>query len=245
MDQLIANALHDYGPLAVFMLLMLSGFGLALGEDLVVVPAGAMIAKGYLPLWETAVAVYAGVVISDLLWFGLCYRYGTRLLHLRCFKRLVHPRRLLEAKHQMERKGARMVAAARFVPGSRTTAITVAGILHLRPWKFATVTAACTLVTAPAQLALGWVGATVVGVETMAELLQLTVAMVILVVVLLWVLGVVRSRRLKGRLPRAKAAWLRRFRIRRGRPAEAGGRPAASSGLRVRREAGQARAGRG
>jgi membrane protein DedA with SNARE-associated domain len=224
MEQFVTNVLEAYGPFAIFLLLLVSGFGFAVGEDLIIIPAGALIhggaQGGYLPLWETLLAVYLGVVLSDSLWFGLCYRYGTRLLHRRGFKRLVHPRRLLEAKHQMERRGAWMVAAARFLPGSRTTVITMAGILHMPPWKFVGVTAACVLITAPLQLGLGALGARVAKVESVTDMLGVTAGLVFIGVALLGGLAVWRALRNRDRRPRARAAWLRHFRLPRRRPAQ-------------------------
>ena len=121
MEDLIANFLDSYGPLAVFCLLMLSGFGIALGEDIITIPAGVFIAAGHMDFWPTLIAAYAGVVLADWLWFWICSNYGTRLLHQRWFKRLVHPRRMLEIKHQFERRGVWLIVFARFIPSSRTT----------------------------------------------------------------------------------------------------------------------------
>jgi membrane protein DedA with SNARE-associated domain len=214
MEEFLANNIDAYGPWAVFLLLMLSGVGVPLGEDVIVIPAGAMVEAGELGYWPVLAATYFGVVGSDLLWFVVCSRYGTRLLHKRGFKRLVHPRRLLEAKHQMEERGAWMLVMARFVPGSRTTMITVAGILHMPFWKFALVTVTCVLITAPAQIWVGRLGARFVGVEDTADLVQTIAGFIVLMLVVMIAARIVR-RHLKShrRAPRAKARWLRRFRI--------------------------------
>jgi membrane protein DedA with SNARE-associated domain len=214
MEQLIANNVDAYGPLAVFLLLMLTGVGIPLGEDIIIIPAGAFVGFGELPFWPTVLAAYLGVVGSDCLWFGICHRYGTRLLHKRGFKRLIHPRRLLQAKHQMELRGTWMIVAARFIPSSRTTAITVAGILHLPFWKFALATAGCALLTAPLQVGIGVLSVRVVGVDNTTEVIRLIIGLVVLSLVVLSILSLWQRHRLaSGRAPRAKAAWLRRFRI--------------------------------
>ena len=120
-DVLFTDIVAAYGPFAVFLLLMLSGFGLALSEEMVIVPAGMFVATGQLGLATTALCAYAGVVMSDMLWFAICRHYGTPLLHRRWFKRLVHPRRLLETKHQLERRGVGLIVMARFIPSGRTS----------------------------------------------------------------------------------------------------------------------------
>lgn len=208
--------LIHYGPYAVFVLLMLSGIGFTLNEELVVITAGVLVAGGQLNFWETLIAAYLGVVLSDSLWFYLCSRYGTPLLHRRWFKRLVHPRRLLEAKHQMEKKGAWVIVVARFIPASRTTAITVAGLLHMRFWKFFAVTACTTCLTAPLQIGLGVLIARSAGTHEMelVDQIRLIVGLILLMIVVLFVFNWLRSRRaLSHRPPRAKMRWLRRFHV--------------------------------
>jgi hypothetical protein len=104
---------------------------------------------------------------------------------------------------------------ARFIPSSRTSAITVAGTLHMPFWKFALATASCVLVTVPLQLGLGYLVGKGLGTESMADLLLKMLGLIMLVVAvsigIAWWTGYRATRR---RLPRAKASWLRRFRPR-------------------------------
>jgi membrane protein DedA with SNARE-associated domain len=215
MEEFVQNNLSTYGPLAVFLLLMLSGFGIALGEEMVTLPAGMFIATGEMAFVTTAVAAYVGIVAADLLWFQICSHYGTPILHKPWLKRFVHPRRLLEVKHQFERRGAWLIVMARFIPSSRTTAITVAGIVHMPFWKFAVATASCVLVTVPLQLGLGYLVGRGLGTESVADMLLRVIGLVTLLVVLTAVFAWwTRHRATKRRAPRAKASWLRRFRKR-------------------------------
>ena len=213
MDEVYANLLNAYGPFAVFLLLLLSGVGIPLGEDVIVIPAGVLVGHDRLDLFSTAVSAYLGVVASDLLWFSICRRYGTPLLHQRWFKRFLHPRRLLEAKHQIERRGTWVIVMSRFMPGSRAPAITMSGMLHLPLWTFAVAECSCALATVPFQLGVGMLIARGVGAENTARLIQTLVGTVMLVLLLLLALGWFgRYRAHHKRFPRARAAWLRRFR---------------------------------
>jgi len=217
MTELIQANLDAFGPWAVFGLLMLSGIGVSLSEDLIVIPAGVLVGTGELPLVPVALAAWAGVVGSDVLWFTICHRWGSRLLHRRWMRRLVHPRRLLQAKHQIEQRGIWVVVMSRFIPGSRTTTITVAGLLHMPPWRFALVTALCVLVTVPIQLAIGvLIGSQLTGLEIAdvgaGKWVVGGVALVVAVVLLGRLLT--RGRGDDGPPPRAPARWLRRFRRR-------------------------------
>lgn len=213
MEQFIINNIEVYGVWAVFILLMLSGIGVPLGEDLIVIPAGVLYAHGHLPLGPTLIAAYAGVVLSDILWFLICYHYGTPLLHRKWFKRMVHPRRLLEAKHQIERRGTWMVVMARFIPASRTTTITVAGMLHLPLWKFILATATCVCLTAPLQLFAGWLIGKGIGTQSAADVVKVVVGLIMLSVAVAIGLNLYRQHKArKQQVPRAKVRWLKRFR---------------------------------
>jgi len=214
MEQFVDANLSTYGPLAVFLLLMLSGVGIALGEEMVTIPAGMLIATGRMDFFVTAVCAYVGIVLADFLWFGICHHYGTPFLHKKWSKRLLHPRRLLEAKHQFDSRGVWFIVIARFIPSSRTTAITVAGMFQMPFWQFAAATASCVLITVPTQLGLGYLIGKGVGTENMADLWLKTVGlvMVIVAVTLLFRWWTIR-RASKHRPPRAKMSWLRRFHV--------------------------------
>jgi membrane protein DedA with SNARE-associated domain len=215
MEQFIMDNISTYGPVAVLLLLLLSGFGIALGEEMVTLPAGMLIAAGRMDFAVTALCAYVGVVTADLMWFSICRHYGTPLLHKPWFKRLIHPRRLLEGKHQLERRGVWLIVMARFIPSGRTSAITIAGTFRMPFWKFALATASCVLVTVPLQLTLGYLIGRGLGTEGMADLILKMIGLVVLLVAMVIVIAwwtTHRSRR--RRLPRAKAAWLRRFRPR-------------------------------
>jgi len=220
MESLYDNLLGIYGPFAVFLLLMLTGIGVPLGEDLILIPAGILLGFGELqPLWMTVMFAYFGVLCSDCLWFVLCWTYGTPLLHKKWFKRVVHPRRLLEIKHQIERRGMWVIVMARFVPGSRTPAITAAGVLHLSFWKFALATAAACLVTVPLQLGLGYFISRGIGSPESADRIKWFIAAIVIVLAGLMALAMWRKQRSQvKRPPRAKASWLRRFRTSRQSP---------------------------
>lgn len=211
-DQLLSMVDPVWGPWVVFALLLLSGFGIPLGEDIIIIPAGMLVQHGELPIVPTLLAAYVGVVCGDLLWFTVCSKLGTRLLHEKWFKRLVHPRRMLQVKHQFDVRGAWVIVLARFIPASRTSTITVAGMMHMNFWKFAIATASCVLITAPMQLFAGWWIAQSLQVESAIETVFRLLGLVMVVIALIWVYRLWSKHRRSGkRIPRARVSWLRRF----------------------------------
>ncbi|MDP7009394.1 MAG: DedA family protein [Phycisphaerales bacterium] len=201
-----------WGPWVVFGLLLLSGFGIPLGEDIIVIPAGMIVAHGGMPFWPTMLAAYCGVVFGDLLWFQVCSTFGTRILHQRWFRRFFHPKRMLQVKYQFDKRGSWVIVLARFIPASRTTTITVAGLMHMPLYKFALPTVLCCLITAPMQLFAGWWIAESLQAKSSVELIARLLGLVMVVFALIWAYRLWSSHRATGkRVPRAKVSWLRRF----------------------------------
>lgn len=205
----------DYLPWIVLGLLLASGIGIPIGEDIVIISAGAIIGEQALGagVWvPTLIGAVVGVATADLAWFFWCSRFGTRLLHRRFIRRFVHPKRLLQAKHQIDRRGIWVIVAARFIPGSRTPAITVAGLMHMKMWRFAVATWLCVIVTAPMQFGAGLLIGYGLASRSAFGTLQWILAGVALAVVLSVVAVLFARSRGKAEPPRAKAAWLRRYR---------------------------------
>lgn len=200
--------ISDYGPLGVLLLLILP-----LGEDLIIIPAGILVGQGHLPLVQTWMAAYIGSLVSDGIWYVGCYHFGAPLLHKKWFKRLAHPRRLLQAKHQIEKRGAWLIVTARFVPGSRTSAMIVSGLMHLPFWKFILAEGLCLLFTVTMQISIGYLISMGIGnTSTAGKIMTIVGAVVVLTVGAFIYNWVMEHRRNPAPAPRSKARWLRRFR---------------------------------
>jgi membrane protein DedA with SNARE-associated domain len=156
MPKWIEEGIDRYGAVAIFAAFVVSGVGLHLSEDLILIPAGWLAANDWRTFGEFALAAYLGIVLGDAGWFWMCRTFGTRVMHTKFFKRLFHPRRLLEIKWQIDQRGAWVLLAARFIPGTRTPVITMCGVLHMAWWKLLLVEGTCVLVTAPLQMMIGW-----------------------------------------------------------------------------------------
>ncbi|MAI67473.1 MAG: hypothetical protein CMJ26_06325 [Phycisphaerae bacterium] len=201
-----------WGPWFIFGLLLLSGVGIPLGEDIIIIPAGMLVQQGMLPLWPTLMAAYFGVICGDILWFTVCSKLGARIVHKKWFKRLVHPKRMLQVKYQFDVRGAWVIVLARFIPASRTTTITVAGMMHMSYWKFILATTSCVLLTAPMQLFAGWWIAESLQAKSTVELVIRLTGLVMVVVAAVWVYRLWSNHKKGGtQPPRAKASWLRYF----------------------------------
>ncbi len=206
-------SLGAWAPWLVVGLLLLSGFGIPVSEDVVNLPAGILVGQGSWPLVPILIACYVGVIAGDLIWFFNLRTFGTPLLHRRWFKRFVHPKRLLQVKHQIDRRGAWVLVAARFMPGMRSPVLTAAALLHM-PWRhFLLVEFTCCLITVPLQVGAGYLIGRQLGSDNLANTLLLLVGVVVAVLAISAAVPVaLQAWRRRHPLPRARAAWLRNYR---------------------------------
>jgi membrane-associated protein len=213
----IREGIEKYGAIAIFVAFIVSGIGLHLSEDFILIPAGWMAAQDWALFGEFAAAAYLGIVLGDAGWFWMCRTFGTRVMHTRWFKRVFHPRRLLEIKWQIDERGAWVLLAARFIPGTRTPVITMCGLLHMAWWKLLLVEGVCVLITAPLQMMIGWLAfhaAEKAGVTDTFHQVMVAVAVTLAVVIGLWIVHKwLDARKAKKRPKRASVRWLRVFAV--------------------------------
>jgi membrane protein DedA with SNARE-associated domain len=211
--------LVEYGPVAIFAAFVISGIGLHLSEDFILVPAGIFAYEQYAQTgsWEwfihASIAAWLGIVVGDAGWIWICRHFGGKLLGWRRFRRFIGPRTLLEFKYEMDRRGAVALLIARFIPGARTPMVTMSGLMQLSWWKILAVEAAGVLITAPLQMGIG-VGVAKIGsqFESAAHRWILYIGATLAVVGLMGVAHVLISRRRgKHRPPRAPMRWLAGF----------------------------------
>jgi membrane-associated protein len=213
----IREGIEKYGAIAIFVAFVISGVGLHLSEDFILIPAGWMAAQDWALFGEFALAAYLGIVLGDAGWFWMCRTFGTRVMHTRWFKRVFHPRRLLEIKWQIDERGAWVLLAARFIPGTRTPVITMCGLLHMAWWKLLLVEGVCVLITAPLQMMIGWLAfhaAEKAGVTNTFHQVMVAVAVTLAVVIGLWIVHKwLDARKARQRPKRASVRWLRVFAV--------------------------------
>jgi membrane protein DedA with SNARE-associated domain len=115
----------------VFGLLVGSGFGLPVNEDILLVAAAALTLKGVMDPVGLIAAAWCGVVIADLLIFHWGRVFGARLLRQKFVGRWLPERKLLAMQGTMVRWGPGYIFVARFMPGVRSAVYFAAGSLKM------------------------------------------------------------------------------------------------------------------
>ncbi len=170
LDAVGQNPLLAYG--VIFVVLVLAGSGLPVTEELLVVTAGFLLSsypERYDWYWLFLIC-YTGILIADsvIVWIG--WHFGKAVLHRRWIKRLLHPRRLMWARHRIREHSVGMIAASRFIPGSRYATLLLTGMMHVPRWKFLATDAVAAVFSVALQLAIGYgLGSLYSGINEVVE----------------------------------------------------------------------------
>lgn len=127
-----------YAPYIFFGLLLLSGIGLPVSEDIVLLIAGAF--GGLCTQEDTSTSklyvwVFFGSWISAWEAYWLGRHFGPKVLTMKWFRGVITPRRLVEIKTIIEKFGAVAFFVGRFLPGGVRNALYVTSGLTKMPFK--------------------------------------------------------------------------------------------------------------
>lgn len=149
--------LSDHAYIGIPMILIATAFGFPMPEDILVIAAGVLAERGVIELSYAWFACYISILIADSITLYIGWHFGKAVLHRKFIKRMIHPRRVLWARRQVQEHGAWVVFAARFIPGSRLPVVLISGMMHISRVKFLIADASGLILSVSIQLALGWV----------------------------------------------------------------------------------------
>ena len=155
-----------YGTIVVFMLM--SGFGLPIPEEVVLVSSGLIAYAGSRPdlyppptpdaavvnPYTLAAVCFMAVLFSDLLVFTLGRVFGQRIARSDRFGKYVDPRKNPKLGNLRRKYGVWACGVFRFTPVVRFPGHMSCGIMRIPYWKFASIDGGAALVSVPSQVIL-------------------------------------------------------------------------------------------
>ena len=188
---------HGY-PI-IFLMLLGSGLGVPVPEDVPLIAAGVLADHGGLPVPLAGLACAVFVLARDGIVFMLGRRFGTDVLENRWAQRMVPVRTVQRAERHLKERGALVVFVGRFLPGLRAGVFFAAGASGVPPRTFFLTDGLAVLISVPFFVWLGFafsqnlprIHALVVGFREVS----LGVAAVLLV---LWLWRIKRGQRDEG-----------------------------------------------
>jgi membrane protein DedA with SNARE-associated domain len=149
-------ALAEIGVVAV---LLLSGFGAPIPEDIPLLLAGFFCSEAGGRLSHLSMMLpltYAAVLGADLIVYGLGRRYGRHVVELPFLRRLLTTARLEIAEQTFHEHGGKTLAIARFLPGLRSAVFITAGIFRIPLWKMVAYDGGAALISVPLWVFFGY-----------------------------------------------------------------------------------------
>lgn len=150
----------ENGYLAVFVVLMICGFGVPIPEDITLVAGGVIAGLGYANVHVMAAVGLVGVLCGDSLMFIVGRVFGERALQWRWVAFLLTPKRYARVQSKFSRHGTRLMFIARFLPGLRSPIYLTAGMTRRVSFlKFLLLDGLAALISVPFWVYLGHYGA--------------------------------------------------------------------------------------
>jgi membrane protein DedA with SNARE-associated domain len=203
-DLLGGHSLH-VGFAAVFVALLLCGFGLPMPEDVILV-TGGVLAWLSSPLEEASFAAMirdeglikmvvvglAGILAGDSVIYLAGRRFGVRVADFRPLRRMITPEKLQTVERKIRTRGNVVVVFARFLPGLRAPTFFTVGHARMPYWEFLLFDGFAALVSAPLWVCIGfWFGSDLQAAASWARkfshYILLGVAVILLALVLRWI----------------------------------------------------------
>jgi membrane protein DedA with SNARE-associated domain/rhodanese-related sulfurtransferase len=134
--QEVAAEFARYGPLVVFINVLLAEAGLPLPAAPILVALGALVVQSGSQMTAIVLAGLAGALIADLCWYRAGRRYGRRVLGLVCRMSLSPDSCVRQTEAVFLRLGPWSVLLAKFLPGLSTISLVMAGAYRMRASTF-------------------------------------------------------------------------------------------------------------
>jgi len=151
--------LHQYGYLAMFVVLVLCGVGLPIPEELTLMTGGLAVGWGDVNFISASLVCIGGILAGDALVFALGRSYGRGFLASRAGRWVVSRKRQARVRKLFSKHHGKSVIIARFLMGVRIPVYAYAG-QHGMSWiRFLVFDLVGATVYVPLFLSIGWVTA--------------------------------------------------------------------------------------
>jgi membrane protein DedA with SNARE-associated domain len=133
----MTHFITHHGLPLLFAVVLIESFGIPLPGETALIAFGVLAAQGHYSIAAVIAIAAAGAIVGDNLGYWLIGRVGGRALFRRWrWLNQYSDRVLPRAEALMERHGGKTVFFGRFVSILRYTVAWVAGLSHMRWWRF-------------------------------------------------------------------------------------------------------------
>ena len=149
---------HSYGYLAMFLVLILCGFGLPIPEDITLLAGGVVVGLGNADLSYMIITGMLGVLLGDLVVFSLGYFFGNKIRKTGLVGRLLTVKKYTILQEKFEKYGNGAIFIGRFFPGLRTPMFFTAGLSRRVTYlQFLLIDGSAAIVSVPLWIWIGYI----------------------------------------------------------------------------------------
>lgn len=153
----VAKLIRRFTYAAIILVLFLCGMGLPLPEEIPVLTSAVLAQAGHLDPWWALSACMFGIMSGDTIMYYLGRRWGTHVLDHRLSRKLLTPDRQRKIQRYFSRHGARIIFAARFLPGIRAPIFLSAGTMGVSFWLFLAMDGGAAVLSIPLSFWLAYI----------------------------------------------------------------------------------------
>ncbi len=156
MEEFVQQFIEHLPYVGVVTVLMISGLGVPLPEDIPLLIGGYLCAppldgsEPYANIWIMLPVALVAVVGADCLLYGVGRRYGHHVARLPLLRRYLNEAHLTKAEAAFHKHGGKTLFIARFLPGVRAAIFFTAGVFKVPFWKMLAFDGAAALISVPA-----------------------------------------------------------------------------------------------
>lgn len=152
----MADFLAKFGYPAIALVLLASGLGLPLPEDIPLLTGGWLCGTGRAHLQFMIPMCLLCVVGGDSMTYALGRRYGHLVPKLPILRSYLSPQRLAQAQDMMQRYDGRTLFFARFLPGLRAPIYFSAGLCKVPFWRFLLFDGLAAIISVPTLILVAY-----------------------------------------------------------------------------------------
>lgn len=152
----LLDSSHVASYVIVALLLLSSGFGAPIPEDVPLLIGGWLCRQDHAELFIMIAVSWMFVLAGDCVLYFLGRRYGHHVPRLPGLRRVLTEERIAWAEGFFHRHGGKTLFVMRFMPAVRAAIWFSAGGLKIPFWKFITYDGTAALIFVPSYLLLGW-----------------------------------------------------------------------------------------
>ncbi len=157
--QTIDGWIETGGYVVLFGLLFACGLGLPLPEDIPLMIAGALVAKGKMHLAMAGVAAWCGIIGGDILLYHFGKKFGLEITRVPFIGKHLTQARIERVEQMFDRYGVGVVGIGRLFAGVRGAMVVAAGAIRFNFWKFIITDGIAALVSGGFFIFVGhWLG---------------------------------------------------------------------------------------